>query len=213
MSNYVITIGRESGSGGREIGMKLAEKLGIKCYDKELITRAAKESGLAEEIIDTHDEKPNKSFLYSLVMDSYDMGLGGGYTDIPLSHKVFLAQLNTIKKIADEESCIIVGRCADYALEGRDNLIRIFITGDEEHRIARLQRTYNLNADDAKALMKKKDKERSNYYNYYSSKDWGKADSYDLCLNSGLLGVDSCVNGLYAFIKHCLDTDSLNPKG
>ena len=204
MSKFVITIGRQSGTGGREIGMKLAEKLGVKCYDKELITRAAKESGLAEEIIDSHDEKPNKSFLYSLVMDSYDMGLGGGYTDIPLSHKVFLAQLNAIKQIADEESCVIVGRCADYALEGRENLIRVFVTGEEEHKIARLEKTYNLNADDAKSLMKKKDKERSSYYNYYSNKDWGKADSYDLCISSTLLGVEGSVECLYNIIKHVL---------
>ena len=205
MDKFVITIGRQSGTGGREIGMKLAERLGVKCYDKELITRAAKESGLAEEIIDTHDEKPNKSFLYSLVMDSYEMGFGSGYTDIPLSHKVFLAQLNAIKQIADEESCVIVGRCADYALEGRKNLFRIFITGEEEHRVERLERTYSLNADDARSLMKKKDKERSSYYNYYSNKDWGKADSYDICLSSTLLGVDGCVECLYAIIKHFLD--------
>ena len=210
MDNFVITIGRESGTGGREIGMKLAEKLGVKCYDKELITRAAQESGLAEEIIDTHDEKPNKSFLYSLVMDSYDMGFGSGYTDIPLSHKVFLAQLDAIKKIADEESCVIVGRCADYALEGRKNLIRVFITGEEAHKIERLEGTYNLNAEDAKALMKKKDKERSSYYNYYSSKEWGRADSYDLCISSTLLGVDGCVECLYAIIKHQLGQNGVN---
>ena len=210
MSNFVITIGRQSGSGGREIGMKLAQKLGVKCYDKELITRAAKESGLAEEIIDTHDEKPNKSFLYSLVMDSYEMGFGAGYTDIPLSHKVFLAQLNAIKQIADEESCVIVGRCADYALEGRDNLIRVFITGEEDCRIARLEGTYNLNADDAKTLMKKKDKERSSYYNYYSNKEWGRADSYDLCISSTLLGVDGCVESLYAIIKHQLEKKGID---
>jgi CMP/dCMP kinase len=204
MSNFVITIGRQSGTGGREIGMKLAKKLGIKCYDKELITRAAKESGLAEEIIDTHDEKPNKSFLYSLVMDSYEMGFGAGYTDIPLSHKVFLAQLNAIKQIADEESCVIVGRCADYALEGRENLIRIFVTGEEECKITRLEGTYGLNTEDAKALMKKKDKERSSYYNYYSNKEWGKADSYDLCISSTLLGVDGTVESLYVIIKQYL---------
>ena len=210
MGKFVITIGRQSGTGGREIGMKLAEKLGVKCYDKELITRAAKESGLAEEIIDTHDEKPNKSFLYSLVMDSYEMGFGSGYTDIPLSHKVFLAQLNAIKQIADEESCVIVGRCADYALEGRENLFRIFITGEEEHKVERLERTYNLNADDARALMKKKDKERASYYNYYSNKDWGKADSYDICLSSTLLGVEGCVECLYAIIKHNLGENGVN---
>ena len=112
----VITIGREFGSGGHEIGMKLAERLGIKCYDKELLTEAAKHSGLCEELFETHDEKPTNSFLYSLVMDTYSLGYTtSAYMDMPINHKIFLAQFDTIKKLADQESCVIVGRCADYA--------------------------------------------------------------------------------------------------
>ena len=131
--NLVITIGRECGSGGRLIGNRLAEKLNIKCYDKELLTLAAKKSGLCEEIFESHDEKPTSSFLYSLVMDSYSMGYStSSFIDMPLNHKVFLAQFDTIKHLADTESCVIVGRCADYALNDLKNCVHIFIYGDEE---------------------------------------------------------------------------------
>ena len=117
--NLVITIGRQCGSGGKMIGQKIAEKLGVKCYDRELLTKAAKESGLCEELFETHDEKPTSSFLYSLVMDTYSLGYTtSAYMDMPINHKIFLAQFDTIKKLANEESCVIVGRCADYALAG-----------------------------------------------------------------------------------------------
>lgn len=116
--NYVITIGREFGSGGREIGRILAEKLNIKCYDKELLALSAKESGLSEELFKFNDEKPTNSFLYSLVMDTYSMGYSGSsYMDVPMNQKIFMAQYECIKKLAEQESCIIVGRCADYALK------------------------------------------------------------------------------------------------
>ena len=117
-SNFVITIGREYGSGGREIGRELAHRLGVKCYDKELLSMAAEESGLSEEFLREHDEKPTNSFLYSLVMESYSMGYStSSFLDMPLNHKVFMAQYEAIRKIADNESCVIVGRCADYALQ------------------------------------------------------------------------------------------------
>ena len=126
--NTIITIGRQFGSAGREIGEKLAEELGIKCYDKELLTRAAKESGFCEELIHTHDERPTNSFLYNLVMDTYSFGYNAaGLVDMPISQKVFLAQFDAIKKIAAEGPCIIVGRCADYALADNPNCISVFI--------------------------------------------------------------------------------------
>ena len=115
--NLVITIGRQCGSSGKIIGQKLAEEMGVKCYDKELLALAAKNSGLCEELFETHDEKPTNSFLYSLVMDTYSMGYTtSGYMDMPINHKIFLAQFDTIKQLAEQESCVIVGRCADYAL-------------------------------------------------------------------------------------------------
>ncbi len=195
MGNKIYTIGREFGSGGKEIGEKLAQRLGIQLYDRELLQHAAKESGFCEEIFENHDEKPTNSFLYSLVMDTYSVG---GYTtspflDMPLNHKVFLAQFETIKKIAAAESCVIVGRCADYALSENPDCINIFIHADLETRIKRVSQRMNLTENKAKDIIQKKDKQRASYYNYYTSKRWGDSGSYHMTLDSGKLGVDGCV--------------------
>lgn len=203
MSKYTITIGRQYGSAGREIGFKLAEKLGIKCYDDELLKEAAKSSGLCEQIFETHDEKPTQSFIYSLVMDTYSLGYNNsGFVDMPLSQKVFLAQFDAIKKIADRESCIIVGRCADYALADYKNVITVFINADMDARVERIKERKNLvkNAD-AVDVINKTDKKRASYYNYYTSKKWGDSKSYDVCINSSLFGVDETVNILADIAK------------
>ena len=193
-TNTIITIGRQFGSAGREIGYKVAKDLGIKLYDKEMLARAAKESGLCEELFETHDEKPTNSFLYSLVMDTYSLGYSSGsYADMPINHKVFLAQFDAIKKIASEGPCILVGRCADYALEDNENLLSVFIHADLDARIRRIARIYDLTDAKAKDRIIKTDKKRSSYYNYYTSKRWGDADSYDLCIDSGKMGVDGSV--------------------
>ena len=198
--NLIITIGRQSGSGGKEIGQKVAEKLGIKCYDKELLALAAKESGLCEELFQSHDEKPTKSFLYSLVMDSYSFGYtSSGYMDMPINHKIFLAQFEAIKALADREPCVIVGRCADYALEDYPNRVSIFVTGDDKAKIKRLAERNNVSEAKAKEIMMKTDKERSSYYNYYSSKKWGDVRSYDLCVNSSVLGIEGTVDLIIYF--------------
>ncbi len=200
--NLVITIGRQCGSGGRVIGKKLAERMGVKCYDKELLTLAAKNSGLCEELFETHDEKPTSSFLYSLVMDTYSLGYTtSAYMDMPINHKIFLAQFDTIKKLADEESCVIVGRCADYALAEYPNTVSVFITGDDDDRIARLKELHSLDEAKAKDLMVKTDKKRASYYNYYSSKKWGDSRSYDLCINSSAVGTEGAIDMILAFAK------------
>ena len=143
--NTVITIGRQFGSAGREIGEKVAEYFGIKCFDKDLLTRAAQESGFCEEMIKNHDERPTNSFLYNLVMDTYSFGYNNSsFVDMPISHKVFLAQFDTIKKIADEGPCVIVGRCADYALADRSNVVDLFIYSDEASKIKRIMERYDL---------------------------------------------------------------------
>lgn len=192
--NTIITIGRQAGSCGIEIGEKLAEYFGIKYYDKELLTRAAKESGYCEEMIQIHDEKPTNSFLYNLVMDTYSFGYNSStFVDMPISHKVFLAQFDTVKKIAQEGPCVIVGRCADYALSEQDNVLKLFIYADDQERIRNISNKLNIDEKDAKELMIKTDKRRASYYNYYSSKKWGRAESYDLCINSSLLGLDGTV--------------------
>ena len=200
--NTVITIGRQFGSAGREIGEKVAANLGIKCYDKELLSRAAKESGFCEEMIQNHDERPTNSFLYNLVMDTYSFGYNASsFVDMPISHKVFLAQFDTIKKIADEGPCVIVGRCADYALADYKNVLNLFIYGDEECKVERIMEKYSLSQDKAREMIIKKDKQRQSYYNYYSSKKWGRADSYDLCINSSVLGVDGTANLIIQYIE------------
>lgn len=190
--HVVITIGRQLGSAGREIGYLVAEKLGIKCYDKELLAVAAKESGMCEKIFEAHDEKPTRSFLYSLVMDTYAMGYApSGYVDMPIGQKLFLAQFDTIKNIAARESCVIVGRCADYALEGNPDLLSIFIHGKMDDRIKRIMEKRNIaKADDARDLILKTDKQRASYYNSYSNKKWGDSKTYNLSIDSGLLGVN-----------------------
>ena len=200
--NLVITIGRECGSSGRAIGRKLAESLGIKCYDKELLALAAKNSGLCEELFKTHDEKPTNSFLYSLVMDTYSMGYNtSAYMDMPINHKIFLAQFDTIKKLADEESCVIVGRCADYALADYPNVVSVFICADEEVKIQELMKRHNITRDKAKDVMIKTDKRRSSYYNYYTCKKWGDSRSYDLTLNTSKITPEACVDIILDFRK------------
>ena len=140
--NTIITIGRQFGSGGKEIGTRLAEDLGVKLYDKEMLDIAAKESGICQELFETHDEKPTNSFLYSLVMDTYSGGYAtGAFADMPLNHKVFLAQFEAIKKIADEGPCVLVGRCADYILKDY-NPYRIFIYADMEYKQQRIMNNY-----------------------------------------------------------------------
>ena len=202
--NTIITVGRQFGSGGREIGKLVAQHFGIKCYDKELLSRAAKESGFCEEMIQNHDERPTNSFLYNLVMDTYSFGYNASsFVDMPISHKVFLAQFDTIKKIADEGPCVIVGRCADYALSDYDNVLNLFIYADEDAKIRRIKERFeDVKTDDqAKDMMNKKDKQRQSYYNYYSSKKWGRADSYDLCINSSKLGIEGTVKFIIQYIE------------
>ena len=158
-----------------------------------------KNSGFCEEILQKNDEKPTNSFLYSLVMDTYSMS---GYTsapfvDMPLNHKVFLAQFEAIKKLASEESCVIVGRCADYALAGDPDCVSVFIHADMDFRLKRIKADSDKEfKDDNKVIdfINKTDKKRANYYNYYSSKKWGDARSYDFCLDSSILGIDKTVD-------------------
>ena len=200
--NLVVTIGRECGSAGRRIGQMLAERMGVKFYDKELLTLAAKQSGMCKELFETHDEKPTSSFLYSLVMDTYSMGYTtSSFLDMPLNHKIFLAQFDTIKKLAKEESCVIVGRCADYALEDYPNTVSVFISGKQEDKIRHFAEVQNVTPEKAKDIIAKTDKQRSSYYNYYSSKKWGDARSYDLCVNSSELGYEGTVDLILEFIR------------
>ena len=196
----IVTIGRQTGSGGRKIGQMLAERLGVKCYDKELLDRAAKESGLCRELFENNDEKPTNSFLYSLVMDTYSLGYSSSpYVDMPINQKIFLAQFDTIRNLAASESCVIVGRCADYALAGMPGVVSVFVSADDEDKIKRLMETHNVTADKAREIMMKTDKRRSSYYNYYSNKRWGDSKSYDLCINSSKCTLEGAVDVILAY--------------
>ena len=182
MTKSIITIGRQYGSGGREIGKKLADQLGIPFYDNELLDIAAKKSGICEELFQTNDEKPTSSLLYSLVMGSY------GGDSLPFNHKIFLAQFDAIRSIADEGPCVIIGRCGDYALEDYPNLINIFIHADLKLRVKRAIENYGIESGKAEDFVLKTDKKRASYYNFYSSRKWGNLDNYDLTVDSGFLG-------------------------
>ena len=198
--NLVLTIGRENGSGGHHLGEMLAERLGIRYYDKELLTLSAKESGMCKELFESYDEKPNNSFLFSTVMDTYAIG-NFGQPQLPINHKIFLAQFDTIKNLALRESCVIIGRCADYALADYPNHISIFITGDPEEKAKRISELRGITQEKAKDVMAKADKKRANYYNYFTSKKWGDAASYDLCINSSKVGFEGAIDLILEYIK------------
>ena len=135
-------------------------------------------------------------------MDTYSMGFGGNtYTDMPINHKVFLAQFNAIKKIADEGPCILVGRCADYALESYKNVVSVFIHADLDARIRRIARIYDLTDAKAKDIIIKTDKSRASYYNYYTNKKWSDAESYELCLTSSELGIDGTAKAIIDYVN------------
>ena len=207
-NNTIITIGRQYGSGGHDIGKQLAEELNVPFYDKALLERAAKDSGLCQEIFENHDEKPTNSFLYSLVMDTYSLGYTtSSFSEMPLNHKIFLAQFDAIKNIAKEGPCVIVGRCADYALADYalaefPNVVNVFLHADLQDRIVRIARRHDLTDAKAKDLIIKTDKRRASYYNYYTSKKWGDAAGYDLSLNTATLGIDGTIHMIREFVAY-----------
>ncbi|MCF0133569.1 MAG: cytidylate kinase-like family protein [Blautia sp.] len=201
-TNTVITIGREFGSGGRQIGQEVARYFGIKCYDKELLEHASNDSGICRELFENHDEKPTNSFLFSLVMDSHSLGYSSGaFGGMPINHKVFLAQFEAIKKLAAEGPCVMVGRCSDYALVDNKNCFNVFVHADMEWRIGRIVDKYNISPKEAKDSILKADKSRSSYYNYYTNKKWGEAAGYTLCVDSSRLGVEGAVKTIIQAVQ------------
>lgn len=191
----VITIGRQYGSGGKIIGEKLAKELGIPFYDKELLNVAAEKSGMCKEMFEHHDEKPTNSFLYSLVMGSYNGD------NLPLNHKLFLAQFDAIRSIAEQGSCVIIGRCADYALEDYTNCINVFVHADIEERIKRAVNNYGLSEHNAREAITKIDKKRASYYNFYAGRKWGGIENYHITIDSGFIGIDNSVKLLKDFVE------------
>ena len=192
MANTIITIARQYGSGGREIGEKTAELLGIKQYDRELITMAAQKGNLDEEAVIHADEKATNSLLYTLAMGSNIYGIAStfGYS-MPINDRLFALQSNVIRELSNTESCIFIGRCADYVLRENKNAIKLFIYAPIEDRKIRVaERHPDLKEGEILSTINKIDKRRSSYYNYYTGNKWGKYDNYDFAINSSKLGVD-----------------------
>jgi cytidylate kinase len=200
MSETIFTIGRQFGSGGRQVGRKLAEALRIPFYDKELVALAAKESGLSEALFANADEKASSSLFYSLVVGSYPLARGAvGVTEMPLNDQLFLIVSQTIRKIAEKGSCVIVGRCADYILRDRKELLSLFIHASLEDRKKRAVEIYKVDPAEVEDVCLKNDKKRANFYNYYSDRKWGMCKTYDLSLDSGKIGIDGCVRQIISF--------------
>jgi len=197
----ILTIGRQFGSGGKEIGIRVAKELGIPFYDKEILKEAAKKSGLCENILENFDERP-KSLLYSIAMDSYMFSLPGTGVGDSLEQQVYLATFNTIRHIAEQGPCVIIGRCADYALAENPNRLSIFIHAPMEDRVRRVAKRQDISPERAKTLIIKTDKRRASYYEYYSSQKWGAVGSYDFCLNSSCLGLGRTVELIQTMVAH-----------
>ncbi|MCC8101309.1 MAG: cytidylate kinase-like family protein [Clostridiales bacterium] len=194
----VVTIGRQFGSGGHEIGEKLARKLGIKFYDKELIKVIAKQSGLCEKVLESYDEKPTNSLLYSIVMDVYPSAM---YTGPTLDQQIYQANYDAIKQLG-EDSCVIVGRCADYILRDTPELVSVFVHANSDFRAARIAEEYQLPDAKVRDMLVKTDKKRASYYNFQSEKKWGVATSYNLCIESSTIGIEGSVEMIENYIRH-----------
>ena len=200
--HYVINLGRQLGSGGKEIGEKLAKELGIAFYDKELINLASEESGLCREFFEKADEKASQTILGGLFGTRFPFITEGAYpyNSYLSNDSLFKIQSDVIRREAEKHDCVFVGRCADYILRDNPRCVNIFITGNIEDRIARLCDRLNISPDEARKKIISGDEGRASYYNYYSAKTWGMADSYHLCINSSALGIDGTTEFVKSFI-------------
>lgn len=194
MSIRIITIGREFGSGGRTIGKALADKLGIPCYDSEIIEKVAEKSGFDTEYIDKKTENARNPKVSGLFRSNY-------YYKSSNEDIIWSIQSRIIREIAEQESCVIVGRCADYILRDRDDILKVFVCADMESRKKRIVELYGENDEPTEKRIMDKEKRRAAYYQLYTDMKWGDARNYDICLNSGALGIDKCVDILYSICK------------
>ena len=197
MKNMIITIGRQYGSGGREIGEKLAGELGFDYYDTMLLEKSSEGSGLSQRIIEEYDERLTNKWL--------NLAITGGAQDVnhlPLPLRVILSQFEVIEKIGKKGSAVIVGRCADYVLHEQKNVFSVFVHAETGRRIARVAERNHISMEEAKKSIRNTDKQRASYYNYYTDKKWGVSDSYNICIDSGLFGIDGAV----ALLKNCVQS-------
>ena len=201
--NYVINIGRQLGSGGKDIGERLAARLGIDFYDKELINLASEESGLCREFFEKADEKASQGIIGGLFGMRFPFISDGAMpcTNCLSNDALFKVQSDVIRQLADEKSCLFIGRCADYILRDYPNCVNIFISASHSSRIARLCAAHSVSEEEAENMMNKEDKKRSEYYNYYSYKTWGAAATYHLCIDSSVLGIEKTIDFIEEFVK------------
>lgn len=206
--NIIINVGRQIGSGGRIIAKKLADDFGLTFYDKELLNLAAKESGFSEKFFEQNDEQ--KGFLKSLFHVHVPlMGDNNFYNNEFSQESLYQFQSDAIRKAADAGGCVFVGRTADYVLRDYTNTVSVFITANIDQRIQRVCKRHNLSRSEARKYIRTHEEERASYYNYYTGKQWGHSESYDLCINSSLLGIDETVDFISEFIRRRFGLDHL----
>lgn len=202
MKKKIVTISRQYGSGGRYIGENLAKAMGVPCYDEKLIDMVAKESGFAQSFVAEKGERMTGSLLFNIASSlSFANNVFSTNNGVTLQDEIYFTQNRIIKELADKGPCVIVGRCADYILREREDCLNVFIFADNESKIERAEKYFNITREEAPAVLKKKDKARANHYKYYTDQEWGMASNYDLCLNSGLIGIDGCVKAIQQVLE------------
>lgn len=197
----IITITRQFGSGGHDIGKLLSEKLGIPFYDKELISLAAKESGVSPAVFEQADEKLSSSLLYSLSAGLYNYGGFSAAGGVPVNDRLYILQHKIIKEKAEQENFVVVGRCADYILKEFDNVVKIFIYADLDVRVKRAVKRKDIESAKARQAVTKADKTRANYYSFYSGQKWGATENYDLCINSTNISVEQAAELIAGYVR------------
>ena len=194
MGFRIVTINREFGSGGRTIGKEVAQRMGVTCYDEELVNQIAKESGMSKDFIKNSSEEAsaNTSFLFAL----------NNWANSALTDQIYITQRKIIQGLAEKGPCVIVGRCADFFLRERDYCLNVFIHADMAFKKDRIVRLYGEKDDTPEKRITEKDKRRIAYYKYYTDRTWGMAENYHLCLDSGVLGIERCVDTILSFVEH-----------
>ena len=208
-NELIINVGRQFGSGGRLVALALGRKLGIPVYDQELIAKAAEQSGFSKELFANSDEKRNLLALSSFIVDVGRFGSADNYMS---DNQLFVIQSNVIRSLADKGSAIFIGRCSDYILRDR-KCLDVFVTATDEVRIKRIAERMNITPDQADSLMRKKDRTRETYYNYYTFGNWGVASNYDLCVDSSVLGIEGTADMIIDFCRRAglLSKDAVLP--
>ena len=191
----IITIGRQHGSNGHAVAETLAKRLNIPCYSKEIVDRTARDSNFSHEVIRSYDEKRISPFI---APSTHFFGMDEGFR---LNMQIASAQFEAIRSLADEGDAVFVGRCADYVLRSREDLVRVFLMADMPYRIKTVMERKSLTPEQAKKLIREVDKDRSSYYRYYTDQTWGESGCYDLCLNVGRVGIEGAAESIEAFIK------------